>query len=390
MTLREEMEYRVLVRLRTFEDAYTGTRNWPELRDPARPPEEVRYSGMESQIRYLRGGVEVSLRQRLVEMRRRAGWTSGLVFGGAVTWVGSAGPTRLKCFLTAERSAMENRLWGELFSPDVDRLETGIAVGGHAGALRWRAGVSGGSMTETGLYAAGEAALSRGNEAGLYQTLIIARRVRTPTVEELYQPDLDRLPDGTYLRTSGSTDLGCETSDEISLGLGYGRTITGDLFARLERNRITLEGSNPAVYTSEGRDEVAGLRASLGMEGSTGLLGFYYGWRATGRWFAERAEITPGVPRYDMRIGLWLSRPSFRKTELFTMRADFSETGSRLFHGEELGRYSLLDFSISITVIGTVVRFEMKNVLDERYETVPGLYMSGRHYRFGINWRLFD
>jgi outer membrane receptor protein involved in Fe transport len=85
-----------------------------------------------------------------------------------------------------------------------------------------------------------------------------------------------------------------------------------------------------------------------------------------------------------------LSRPSFKKSEIFTIGAYVSETGRRLFEGTELGRYTLLDLSMSITVIGAVVRFDMKNVLDERYETVPGMYMPGRHYRFGINWRLFD
>jgi outer membrane cobalamin receptor len=67
-----------------------------------------------------------------------------------------------------------------------------------------------------------------------------------------------------------------------------------------------------------------------------------------------------------------------------------SDTGSRRFAGVELGRYSLVDLSLSITVIGAVVKFEMRNVLDEHYETVPGMYMPGINYRFGINWHLFD
>jgi hypothetical protein len=68
LTLKGASDDRVLVRLRTFEDAYTGTRNWPELRDPSRPPEEVRFSGMDSEIRYVRGGAEVSFRQRMIDM----------------------------------------------------------------------------------------------------------------------------------------------------------------------------------------------------------------------------------------------------------------------------------------------------------------------------------
>ncbi len=390
LTLRGKAGDRVLVRLRTFEDSYNGTRNRPEYRDPLQPPENVRYSGLDSEIRYVRGGAEVSLRQRLVEMRRKAGWTSGLVFGGSVTWHGFAGSTAVKGFVSAERAAFENRLWGETFSPDVDRAEGGLTLGGDAGALRWRGGISAGSMTGSGFFAGGEAALSRGNERGLYQTLMAARRVRTPTAEELYQPGLGRLPDGTELRTAGNPDLGHETSDEISLGLGYGTAVTTDIFVRFERNRISLEGSDPAVYMSDGRDDVIGLRAALRGGGSTGVASFDYGWKLTGYWFADRAEITPGVPEYHVRGGIWLSRPSFKRTELFIIGLNASETGSRLFPGAELGRCTLLDFSLSITVLGAVVKFETKNILDEKYETVPGMYMPGRHYRFGINWRLFD
>jgi len=390
LTMRGKASDRVLLRLRRFEDSFEGTRNWPEYRDPFRPPESVRYSGFDSEIRYVRGGAEVSLRQRFVEMIRRAGRTSGLVLGGAASWQGLAGSTAVKGFVSAEREEFENNLWDTSFSPDIDRAEGGLTLGGTAGPLRWRGGFSAGTMTGSGFFAGGEAALSRGNEKGLYQTLMMARRVRTPTAEELFQPDLERLPDGDMLRTMGDPGLGHETSDEISLGLGYGTTVTTDIFARLERNMIKLEGSDPAVYKSDGSDDVIGLRASLKGGGGTGLASFDYRWQISGYWFADRAEITSGVPEYHVLGGLWLTRPSFKKTEKFTVGVQASETGSRLFPGVELGEYTLIDLSASLTVLGAVVKFEMKNVLDEKYETVPGMYMPGRHYRFGINWRLFD
>ncbi|MCK4548647.1 MAG: TonB-dependent receptor plug domain-containing protein, partial [Candidatus Krumholzibacteria bacterium] len=228
LTLKGKAGDRVLVRLRTFEDTYSGTRNWPYYHGAVYPPESVRNSGLDSEIRYVRSGVEVSLRQRMVEMRRRAGLTSGLVFGGAVTYHGLAGSTAVKGFVSAERAAFENRIWDNPFSPDVDRAEGGITLGGDAGAFRWRGGISAGTMTGSGFYAGGEAALSRGNKRGLYQTLIVARRVRTPTTEELFQPDLERLPNGDPLNTAGNTGLGHETSDEISIGLGYGIAVTTD------------------------------------------------------------------------------------------------------------------------------------------------------------------
>ncbi|HER43501.1 MAG TPA: hypothetical protein ENO08_03480, partial [Candidatus Eisenbacteria bacterium] len=390
LTMRGKAADRVLVRLRRFEDSYEGTRNWPELRDPLQPPEDVRYSGFDSEIRYVRGGAEVSVRQRFVEMKRKAGQTSGLVLGGAATWQGMAGPADVKGFVSAERAEFENELWGVRFAPDADRAEGGLTLGGMAGQLRWRGGLSAGTMTGSGFFAGGEAAVSHGDEKGLYQTLMAARRVRTPTVEELYQPALERLPDGDMLSTSGDPDLGHETSDEISLGLGYGTAVRADIFARFERSRIEIEGSDPAVYASDGSDDVIGLRASLDGGGATGVALFDYRWQLSGHWFADRAEITPGVPEYYVLGGLWLTRPSFRKTETLTIGVRASETGSRFFPGVELGSYTLIDLSVSLTVMGVVVKFEMKNILDEKYETVPGMYMPGQHYRFGINWRLFN
>lgn len=390
LTMKGKAGDRVLVRLRTFEDTYNGTRNSPYYHGSLYPPESVRNSGIDSEIRYVRSGVEVSLRQRLVEMRRTAGVTSGLVFGGAVTYHGLAGSTALKGFVSAERAAFENSLRGEPFSPDVDRLEGGLTAGGGMGALRWRGGVSAGTITGSGFYAGGEAALSHGKSMGLYQTLIVARRVRTPTTEELYQPELEYLPGGDPFSTAGNPGLGHETSDEVSLSLGYGTAVTTDIFARFERSRIMLEGSDPATYMSGGSDDVFGLRASMRGGGSTHIASFDYNWRLTGYWFADRAEITPGVPEYYVRGGFFLSRPSFKKTELFTIGVFASETGSRHFPGIELERYTLLDLSASLTIMGVVARFEMKNMLDEKYETVPGMYMPGAHYRFGLNWRLFD
>jgi hypothetical protein len=390
LTVRGREKGRVLVRLRRFEDSYEGTANWPEYRDITRPAESIRFSGFDSELRYVNSGVEVSLRQRMVEMTRNAGITSGLVLGGAVTWLGAAGSTSIKGFISGERAAFENRLWGSPFSPDVDKAEGGLTIGGTAGTLRWRTGLAAGTITGSGFYLGWEAALSHGEKTGLYQSLIVARRVRTPTAEELYQPPLDRLTNGDHYSTAGNPDLGHETSDEVSLSLGYGTAVSADIFARMERSRIMLEGSDPAVYMSEGKDDIFGIRAAAAGGGPVGIWSFDYSWQLSGCWYGDRALITPGIPEYGFRGALWLSRPSFRKTELLTFGLIASETGSRMFGDVELGRYSVLDFSLSLTILGAVAKFEMKNLLDEKYETVPGMYMAGVHYRFGLNWRLFN
>ncbi|MDD3641927.1 MAG: TonB-dependent receptor [Candidatus Krumholzibacteria bacterium] len=391
LALRGESDHRALLRIRRFEDASTGTRNWPDLRDPYNPPEEVRRSGFDSELRYLWRGAGVSLRQRLVETDRRAGRTSGLVVSASAFWAGRLGPFAVKGFASAERLSLENRLWSVPFSPDLDLFEGGVTAGsGGARGFRWRAGVSGGWLGESGGFAGAEAALSRGEREGLSQSLIVARRVRVPTAEELLQPPLDRLIDGTALPTSGGAPLGAELCDEATLTLGLPWRISVDLFARSERDRIFLEGSDPAVQSGTGADDVAGIRGTASGGGATGLLGFDYGWRFSGVWYADKATITESVPSHAVRCGIWASRRSFRSTETFTVRVDLLESGERRWEDAVLDRYATVDLSASITVIGAVVRFELKNILDEEYRTVPGLLMPGRQYRFGINWRLFD
>lgn len=391
LALRGESDQRVLLRVRRYQDAYTGTPFRPELRQTFFLPEEVRYSGFDSEIRYLRGSSGVSIRQRLVEMTRSAGRTSGLVVSGSGYWRGAAGPATLKCFVNAERTAFENRLWGTRFDPQHDLFEAGLAAGMPAGAgLRWRLGLSGGWLSEAGPFTGGEAALARGPADGLYQSLTLARRMRTPTAEELFQPPLERLADGTTLATAGSVDLGCERSDEVTVSLGFARRASVDLFARRERARIVLEGDSPAVYSSSGADDVAGIRARFSGDGATGLFGIRYGWVLSGFWYGDRAALTEGIPAYGARCGLWLSRRSFKKTENFILRLDAFEAGERDFGAARLEPYSVIDLSASITVIGAVVKFQIKNILDERYETRPGTLMPERNYRFGINWHLFD
>jgi hypothetical protein len=390
LTLGSSPGGRMLVRLRSYEDTYTGTKNWPELRDPVYPPEEVRRNGFDSEIRYVRGGGAVSIRQRMTEMRRKAGWTSGLVIGGSLAWSGSAGGMLVKVFLTGERTSMENMLWSEFFDPRTDRIEGGFAGIRGSGRLKWRFGMSGGWMTDTKGFMAGETGLCTGEDEGFHQMIMIARRVRTPSLDELYQPVLDRTIDGTFSMTSGSSELSYEKSDEVSVGAGYSKWMRLDLFARKERDRIVLRGYDPAVYSSTGKDDVIGMRGRISGDGSTGMLGFDYGYTLSGTWFFDRAEITEGVPEYSIKLGVWFSRLSFKETERFILRMDICEMGESSFGSARLGRYNVIDLSASITVMGAIVKFEVLNLLDEKYETIPGFNMPERHYRFGLNWHLFD
>jgi len=382
---------RLFLRMRRFEDSYTGTPEYPIRRATANFPEEVRKSGFDAETRYLHGGLEVSLRQRFVETDIRAGLSSSHLYGVAASRAGKAGPVRLRLFASAERVTFESVVSGERASGELDRFEGGVTSGGRLGRSGlWRAGLFGGATGETGGYLAGEAGFSRGSAEGFHQSMTVARRVRAPSCSELYMPLPGSEPRLGGTAPEGDTALDIEVFDEVVLGAGLGRDIEASLFARRERDRIGPALDGEPRYVRAGGDDVIGMRGRAAGRGGPVVLGFGYRWEMEGTWFADRAGLTGGIPDYSIGAGLSLSRLSFKKTELLVLRLDAVEAGKVRWNGAVLDRRLVLDLSASITVMGAVVKFQWKNLTGEEYQTVPGLLMPGRHYRFGINWRLFD
>jgi hypothetical protein len=384
----------LLVRMQRFEDTFRGSVNSPRVPNLGIPGEGIRYGGFDSRLRYRRAGpgggeLSVSAGQRMVEMKRDSISTSGLVLDGGVRWEFEAAGVKAVSFADARRSLFENRISGEYFDPCIDEARGGIAAAwGKAGGLRWRCGALAGIHSEAGSWAGGEAGLCRGREDGFHQRVMLARRLRTPSAEELTQPDLSILADGEYLRSAGNGSLEPELSDEVSLGAGFAGSVSIDLFARRETRMIVLRGASPAVWTGDGEDEVLGARIAAAQRRA--ILGIDCGYSFSAEYNGSRGDYAAGIPEYRLSGGVDLKRSSFKNTETATLGICGVHAGESRWGDASLEGYSVLNASLAVTVMSAVVHLEWRNILDERYETFPGYLMDRRHVRFGFIWKLFD
>jgi len=369
-----------IVRFQRFEDSYAGT--------SYRSDEEVRWSGYRSEMVYRRGGFSGSLRQQALLFSRRAGKLREHTLGASARWGGSIGALGVRAFASWERSAFDQILWGEDFAPAWRRIEGGAVLGGAIPPLiTWRAGFFGGDHNTAGRYGGAELALARAWSERFSQDVVIARRLRLPSAEELFQPVLPRTISGEELATVGNASLSPEVSDELAIGARYAN-FTCSIFGRDEKSRIVLSGSNPAAYQSEGTGKVAGVRALY--RGSRSILGFDCMLGISLDAFPERSGIAPGVPRYSARGEVGFRRPVFGGTEFFSVKLNTEAAGERAWGATELAAYQVHDFSASLSIMSGRVSFEYRNILDAKYETVPGFEMPQRHYVIGVYWELFD
>ena len=371
----------ILVRFHRFEDTYVGTF--------LSSVEDIRYDGFDSNLRYRRGGLTVSLQQRTLEQKRRAGRLSGFVTSGAVRYRGRAGGLEVRCYCTGERAHFGNRIWGIPFDPSLHRFEGGIAVGGTGPAsLAWRGGLVGGLHSESGGYTGGEIGVSI-NLAGWFSPHIsLARRMRLPSALELFQPVTDMTLGGEEYSISGNPGLEPEVTEEAALGVSISSFLSARLFVRRERSRIILSGSGPAVYSAEGEADVAGGRCNLWKNGR--LLGFEYGLDLGVEIYGERSEFTPGIPEYRILGNFSLSRRLFKNTETAALRIHSEAVGERSWEGIALDPYQVVHVAASLTVMSARLQFQVKNLIAAQYETIPGFLMPERHFRLGIHWALFD
>ncbi len=370
----------ILVRLQRYEDTYVGTR-LPST-------EDIRYDGFTSLIRYRRGGFSASLNQRDVRVSRDPAIHAGLVIGGSAHWSGKLGNLGTRIFATGKHSAFENMVEGASFDPEYHRIEGGIAVFGEAPlGLGWKGGIFAGDHSVVGGYMSGEFGLTR--RGAVSPSLSIARKLRVPSAQELFLPPTDLSWPGIETIVTGNTDLGPEITDEVTLATSFYNSLWVDLFARREKSRIILTGSSDSlVYRSEGEGEVAGGKARFvyGAE----YLGFGYNFDLGFELFGKRSEWTPGIPRYRFAGRFRLRRRVFRESEVVTFRWDSEASGERQWYDVELGAYSVHNITLSMTLMGAVLKFQLRNVFDTKYETVPGFLMSERHWVIGIFWELFD
>lgn len=370
----------VLFRFQRYEDSYYGT--------SASYQEDVRWSGFGSELSYRREGFSSSFTQRVLELARGAGRINERTVGANVRWMGALLGVAVRTFASVERAEFENDIWSERFDPSYRRIEGGVTLGGTAPqGVTWRLGGFGGDHGTVGAYGGAEMAIAKDWSTRFSQDLVIARRLRVPSVEELFQPELPRRADGEPLATVGNQGLGPEIADELSLGFRLS-SVSVSLFGRSEKSLIVLSGADPAVYRSEGNGTAAGFRARFA--GHRRILGVDCSLSLGVEGYPERGALAQGVPSYRGRGEVALQRPVFGDSELLSVRLDSELAGERRWDEATLGAYHAFGVSAYLSIMSARVSFEYKNLLDERYETVPGYTMPPRHYIIGIFWELFD
>ncbi|MBN2071438.1 MAG: TonB-dependent receptor plug domain-containing protein [Candidatus Krumholzibacteriota bacterium] len=387
LLFKGEGKEHLFFRLQRFDDAYKGTRLIPIIPGSGNTGEDISYYGIDAHMRYTREDLSVLLRQRVVEMKRYCGWTSGQIIEGSLKWKADLGLLTLNPSLNAERATFENRLWGDYFHPEYTVVSGGVTATGRFLSLKFRSNINTGHHSTAGNWIAGAAGISREAENGTYQNINISRSIRMPVSEELFQPQLDYTVDGIFLGSEGNIGLDPEQVDEISAGFGFLGRVSVDLFARRERERILLARDN-SRYQSSGRSDVTGIRSSINGDGKA--FGIDLAARAGGEYFGKRSDFTYGIPEYRITGEIRIKRRFFKDTETLMLMLGGAIVGPRDWDGIELGRYTILNASFSMTVMSAIVKIEMRNLFDTQYQTVPGYLMPERHFRVGVIWKIFD
>ncbi len=380
----------VMIRFHSYEDTYVGT--------VTSPTEDVRRDGFESSIRYRRDAFTARLSQRTFKLSSLSGRRSALILRGSSNWSGSMGALEFRSFVMGERLSFENaqRIFVDSlgvtrivdFDTEVYRVEGGVFVGGAGrGAVTWRAGLFGGSHNVAGGYLGGEAGVYRSFGNLFSQSIMVSRRFRVPTAFELFSDEVAAAGASGAACDPQGAPLVPEVTDEVSLGTGLFGRVSIECFTRRENSRIIRTAGGQLL--AEGTGTVVGSRGRIRMDGS--ILGFECVYLVGVEYFGKRSRWTDAIPRYRLLGSAVIGRPIFKKTERITMRWDIRAVGKRSWEGFTLGSYLVNDLSVSLTILGDATfRFQMKNLFDAGYETVPGFRMPERHYRIGIAWNLFD
>lgn len=385
----------VLLSMQRYDESYVGT-SYPGVDD-----EDVRRSGFGSELRYRRSGFSGSIAQRVLDLSRISGRIRERTIGAGARWSGTFPGFGVRAFGSAARSEFENDyLWtasgggsaegegGGHFAPSFNRYEGGVTLGGKASSsLTWRLGAFGGRHSVVGNYGSAEVALGKVWNDFFSQDVILARRLRIPSAEELFQPALTKTFDGAAYATTGNPDLVPEIADELSIGFRLS-SFSLSLFGRDETSRILLSGADSAVYRSEGSGTVAGARGRFA--GHAKIIGFDCLLSIGIEGYPERGALADGVPVYRATGEAGVQRRIFAGSELFSLKLGSEAAGKRWWGGTALPPYRVFNISASLSIMSARVTYEYKNILNERYETVPGYEMPLRHYIIGVFWELLD
>jgi len=238
-----------------------------------------------------------------------------------------------------------------------------------------------------GRYGSAEAAIAKNWSEGFAQDIVLARRVRVPSAEELFQPQQTELTNGGSFAVGGNPDLVPEVSDELSIGARLSGFSLA-LFGRNEKSRILISGGDHPEYETDGEGRVAGARGRFG--GAKTIFGFGCSLSLGVEAFPERSALPSGVPRYRALGEIGVGHSIFKGSERISITLDAEAAGERSWSGTDLSPYRVCNLSASLSIMGAHVIFDYKNVFDAQYETVPGFLMPRRHYLIGVLWELFD
>ncbi len=369
-----------LVHLTRFEDSFNRTAC---LRS-----EDIRTSGFDSWIDYSGSGFRGSVRHRGIERLRASGRMTGLCSSLGLELDRSLGNLHLRTFLKGRNYLFENRFSGVETDPEIHNYFGGATLFSRlAGHFPLRGSVFLGDHSVSGNYLGWEMGAAREGGGGSYQSLTLSRKPQLPSAAMFFHPVSGlSAPECFDIVSAGSGGLNPQMVEEVSAESSSGFGLILNLFYRRIHDLIEPEGPAGAFGNAPGFEEVSGIRARFGEDLS--WRRFTLELEAGGEYFFETGGIGAGVPEYTATGNLYLRFPMFRRTEIMTLHLNSMAFGRRHWYGEYTDSDSVHNFSLSLTLMSAVIRFQYKNILDTEYQTVPGFNMAERHFRVGILWNL--
>lgn len=373
-------EESALLRFQKYEESSVGT-----LESPS---EDVRKSGFASSISYRLSAMQVSLSENALRLDRRSRHVDALSLSSKARFSHSFGPLSIRAFALAQKASFVNAIESISFDPSYELYEGGLSIGGRTNhGSSWRIGGWGGWHEEVGSYAGGEIAFGKAWTSNIYQDFILARRLRIPSAEELYEARALGISDDVRLLDGYVDCLSPEVSEEAAMGIGT-RNLYFSVFGRRYASRIVSLSEYEKVYAVREDEIVAGANARANLTRT--ISGFDCSFAMNCEGFPEREALEDGVASFTFRSNVEIARRVFKETEILSMGIGCEYSGKRSWRGQELSDFIVMDFRSSMTLLSARIKFEIRNLLDERYETVPGFMMPGRYYTVGIVWRLWD
>ncbi|MCD6379874.1 TonB-dependent receptor plug domain-containing protein, partial [bacterium] len=374
-------QHSAVIHFTRFEDTFAGS--------ACSSLEDIRSRGFDSWMQYRHNGLKASVRNFGFKRERFEGSVSGLRSTLSLIFDRKLGRVHMRNFFSGRRDYYENRFAGKRVAPEIENYEGGIVISSHSRKnFALRSGIYGGEHSEAGSYLGGEFGISHEGKTGSYETLLISRKMVLPSAAMLFHPEPDTIFDCYEIRNIGNKELRPEITHEISLEKYFSSGLLLHLFLRREEGGIIAENNNNELYNSSNIEEVSGIRAEYGVDGK--YRGSRFGYKLAGDYFLTGNDYTDGIPEYRVSGNLFLKMPVFKDTETLTLRFDSIETGRRSWGTMVIEPAAVQNFSVSITLMSALIKLQIRNFMDSRYQTLPGYYMGERHFRIGIIWNFVN